>query len=490
MSDQHVSLWHPWLDKPGQRHTLHLLSEFSEMNIDQIVSNIGGRYVYCQDIFREVERSLIRHQKSEPYLSRTGSLSALRIKSKRSNGFIIPGIQWGEQYYPTKNTLRNIQTVFDEFHYEALTPSSLSEKVLRATLPAKCLISRPSVMVRKTFLDNRRGGRILKEKRGLKAEFGYEYDENKAYLDKASKGVPTPFVSPIRTAGSRKWEQYECSWVEVTMTAHGNGIQPVQIFTPDGDVRDPMEGETFTQWLWYGEILDCIEEGYTLEESHQGYSWVSKSPFMAQWADIIFEACEKYRQDEEVYGIIKDMAVGLPGRFLKQPEIYTLLYREEVIAALKDGLLTRKDIIPICANWEDGESPMSDWFMKVDTESEKARESAQLTPIGDYIIAECRRSIYKTAKQAEREGSRVLRVYIDSTTTSKPIVSIALGKASGEYKLKIYQRVRTYSNRFLGTNEKGERILKAPSYTGQERETLLKGDDKQWEEHSFSLDSS
>lgn len=456
----HVSLWHPWMDKPGQRHSLHLWQEFSSLPVEEIINEVGNnKYAYCQDILnpREVSTDLLLDKRTEAYLSRTGSVAALRVRRKRYSGFIIPGIQWGYTNIDQKG-ISAIQRVFSTFNLEAITPSSLSEKILRRTLPEKTYISRPSVMIRNSLLANRRGGRIQHVPGKWKE--AYEYDANKKYLSVAAKGVPSPFVSPIRFYHSDIYQEYPVSWLECSLTAYGQGIQPIQIEDRDtGDLREPFEGESFTTWLWSGELEDCRQAGYTVHEVSQGWSWAYMSSFMAEWANILYEAYIK-EDDEDVRSIMKTMMVGLPGRFLKSPEIYTLIHRSEV----------QKGDIPLPSQWESGDSPFSDWYMRVDSESEQARETAQLTPIGSYILSEARRDLYRDAKREENRGNGVIRLYIDSITVTLPAVTLNQGTGKGQYKGKCYSKVRIRHNRFYGVLVDGSPVLKAPGFTGEARE--------------------
>lgn len=461
-----VSLWHPWQENRKPTHTLSLFNDFSGCSIDELVERIGNgqQYAFCTDILnaREVQPALLRDRRTEPYLSRTGNVSALRIRAKRKSGFLIPAIQWGEQGNPTIDTLNRVQSIFNIFDMEAITPSSLSEKVLRRTLPDKLYISRPSVMLRRTILENRSVARIMKQKKGVRSEEAYEYDMVKAYLSVAMRGVPTPFIAPVRWYCSDIWQDFPVSFMKVRMTAHVSpGIQPIQLKTETGS-RDPMDNEDMEVWCWSGKVQDCLQAGYTVQEVMEGYSWCQISHFMSAWSEILYTTCETYRQ-EDFYPILKQMTQGLPGRFLKSPEVYTLVHETEY----------QKGDIPLTANWQGTESPMSEWFMRVDKESEQARETAQLTPIGDYIVSECERAIYKAAREEEHNENRVIRIYVDSVTVTKKSRNLYIGDKPGQFKVKRYWKAVVISNRFLGYNEKGEAVLKAPGYSGKDRKRLV-----------------
>lgn len=458
--DGHVALWHPWQDKPGQRHTLSLWSDFSYLSsVDSIVNAIGGGqyYALCTDILceEEIRQELIRDQRTKAFISRTGSVSALQVRHKNKSGFLIAGRSWNEGEEPTRETLAKIKRTFDLFGYEALTPSSLSEKVLRSTLPARTFISRPGVVLRKSFIDNSTGGRIDRKSLGKFFPIAYEYDINKAYLSCAMKGVPSPFHTPLHVGRSSIWQSMPVSWLDVTMTCHADGIQPIQI-EDNGSMREPQRGEQFRKWLWSGEIQDCLDRGYSLDLQHAGWAWEYESKFLEIWADILWDKYQECSHDEEVKEIIKTMMVGLPGRFLRKPEKYELVHRDDLSEEEKKS----ESVLPLTANWLKGQSPMSKWFIRV----EEDRDSAQITPVGSYIVAECRREIYKAAFQAVQCGATVLRIYIDSVTTSTEVCTLSVGKERGQYKKKEYRNVRIIHGQFVGYDESGKIRLKAPGY--------------------------
>jgi hypothetical protein len=461
-----VSLWHPWQEPERRTHTLSLLQSFNFQSIESAIATLstGKYYAICHNIFREVPEDLIRDKRSEPFLSKNGHIAALRLKGKRGSGFIIPAIQWQEDRYPTHDTTANIQEIFDIFKREAVTPSSLSEKVLRATLPDKLIISRPSVALRRTILENRSIPRVTQWKRGIKSEEAYEYDKIKAYLSIASAGVPSPFSAPIRWVHSDIWQDMATSFMKVRIKAHvqKGKIQPLLLPNGIEGSRIPQDGEIIEKWLWSGKLQDCLEAGYTLEEASEGYSWYSLSGFMSEWANILFEACTAYK-DESFYPILKRMTQGLPGRFLKAPEVYTLVHYTEY----------KRGDRPLENEWIGTESPMSNWFMRIDTESEEARESSQLTPIGDYIVSECERSMYHDAKKEEEKGNKVLRIYVDSLTLAMPAITLSTGTKPGQYKVKRYWQAFFEDNRFVGYDEYNVLVAKCPGMDDTTKQKYL-----------------
>lgn len=450
---EHVSLWHPWKDKPGQRHKLTLWSDYAYESVDKAIEDIGNgqHYAICNDILSgsEVDTALVRDGRTDAYLSRTGNVAALRVKSKRKSGFLIPAQQWGCST-PRRELLGRMEHVFNTLGFEALTPSSLSEKVLRSTLPDRSYISRPSDMLRRSLIMHGKGGRIDKKEISKFYPIVYENDMNKAYLY-CSQWVPDPKIAPTRFYNDDSvWQNYPASWMEVEMVCHrGNGIQPIQIKDENGELREPYNGESFDTWLWSGEVSDCLQAGYALRRCCQGWCFPFMSDFMQRWSDILWNAYSNESSDE-IRDIYKGMMVGLPGRFLKAPEKYTLVHKDDCTPGM--------DAQPLPCNWLNGSSPMSDWKMII----EEDIDSAQLTPIGSFIVAECRRKLYRDSKREEERGNTIVRLYIDSFSTTGEGTTICKGKGRGEYKTKVYHRVRIVHNRFMGYNEKGELVLKAP----------------------------
>lgn len=448
--EEHVSLWHPWLDKPGQRHSLGLWGESNYKTVDEMLQGIGGgkQYSFCSDILqeKEVPSELVLHDKTESFICRTGQMTALKVRYGKNTGFLVPGIVWGCANSPGKDLLHSIQNVFDLFGYEAITPASLSEKVLRSTLPYKTCISRPSVPLRQSFLDHSPGARIDVKQTAQWYPEVYEYDINKAYL-RFSRSVPSPFNAPLHFCHGDSWFDFATSWLQVTMTAHSRWIHPIQIkdeFT--GDMREPRNGETFTRWCWKEEIFDCLIAGYTLEQVHHGYGWNEKSGFMREWSDILWD---KYQQvSDQERELIKKMMVGLPGRFLKRPESYTLVPRSEA----------KKGDIPVIANWQGNESPLTNWLIR----TEYDKDSAQLTPVGSYIIMRCRQEIYKQQLREQQAGNELISSYVDMYRVArKTTIPSIIGSNLGQYKEIVWRDVNVVENRIFGLKQ-DKLVLNAP----------------------------
>lgn len=463
MRDGHVSLWHPWQDKPGRSHKLALLQDMTFNNIDSLVETIGGNQYYAlvENILDglEINPLLLRDKRTETYLTRSGHAIALRVRSKRKSGFILPSQTWGD-IYPKNETLDRMAYIFDRFGYEAITPASLSEKVLRSTMQEKLIISRPNAILRSTLLKYGKGARISSKKTHKALPVAYENDSNKEYLFESTQGVPSPFISPIRFYGDKSgWYSGKTSWCHVNMTCHrSKETQPIQIHD-NGEMRECRDGEEIDTWLWREEIEDCLSVGYSLNNVLEGWFWDEISFFMSGWADILYS---KYSQetDESIKDIEKIMMVGLPGRFLKAPEKITLIHKSEA----------RGTDLPLLAHdWKKNGSPMSEWCMRV----EEDMDSSQLTPIGSYIIMKCRQKIFHDIHREEQAGNTVARIYVDSFTTTQKPTTIAIGKERGQYKVKVYTEVYIRNNQFIGKID-GKWILKAPAYNLSDTEAREK----------------
>lgn len=444
---EHVSLWHPWKDKPGQRHTPTLWKDIENMDIDTLVQYVGQNQIYCfcNDILDEEEipqsEALLLHKDTESYISRTGKVVALRAMSKRKSGFFIPGDVWGCKNEPNYRLLEVVNRIFKRFQYEAITPASLSEKVLRSTLPDRLFISRPSDMLRRTMIgQNKKGGRIDQRRTATRHQVIYSYDETKSYLYHSRK-VVSPFKAPhtlyYGDGGHQddRWYDYAASWLECYLVAHNGGIQPIQV-EDNGVMRQPYEGEKIHQWLWGKELEDCLNKGYTLEHIERGYGWEEESNFMEEWSDILWEAFESV-DDPAEKNIIKTMMVGLPGRFLKDPEIFSLVHYSE----------KQRGDVPVLANWKDSSSNIfTNWYIR----STPDLQSAQLTPIGSYIVMNCRQNLYHLMREEEARGNTVLSSYIDCYTVSESTrMPEILGKERGQFKEKIETDVVVDGNKII-----------------------------------------
>jgi DNA polymerase family B len=453
----HASLWHAWEDKPGIRHVPSFLRNesiysgysrqalYAVEDMERLIYAVAhnGLFTLTGDVLSErtfsYANELIGDDHVTPYLSRTGNIAALRVSTKRKSGFLVPTRTWKWENTPGKELIRELVHLFQIFGFESSTPASLSEKVLRATLPTPLGISRPSVWLRRDILNNHTGGRIdLAEPQFYRRIL--EYDKVKAYPFH-SRNVPSPFRSPVLCAFPDITDtmDYATGWWNCVFISHQLDSRlpsPIQV-----DGKSPVEGEVIDKWLWTGELLDCIEAGYTLVEIKRGYGWHEMSDFMCRWVDLLWNKHEKAEKDSWLKEIIKSMMVGLPGRFLRKPETYTLVPLAE----------RRKGDIPLMMHWrESDDRKFSDYVVR----AEYDKESTALSYIGSYIVAEMRRELYHMMKREVEHGNTVIRSYIDCFSIDGVLSSPEmLGTGMGQWKEKEYTDVYAESNRFVGVNE-------------------------------------
>lgn len=138
--------------------------------------------------------------------------------------------------------------------------------------------------------------------------------------------------------------------------------------------------------------------------------------------------------------------VGQVGRFQKAPETLSLIHQSDA---------RKGDIALVAVNFR--QSPFTEWYMRIEPDL----ESAQLTPIGAYVVMRCRMELYEKAMLAQKEGKKILRLYVDSLTSDQPLHNLELGEGLGEYREKVYADAVFRKNQFLGTHD-GVPILKAP----------------------------
>jgi hypothetical protein len=442
-----VARWHPWLDKPGLRHSLALNLSFS--SAEEAIEVVAGErlYFFCSDPLMEFAYSddLLRHPKSETYMQKRGKVVAVRVKLGRNSGFFIPARTWGYAY-PSEEMIENIRAIFELFGYEAITAGSLSEKIARSTMDEHIYIYRPSCDLRSVLLKYNGGGRIDLMEEGRFFNSVRRYDINKAYLY-FSQLVPDPFHPPKYHINPKEiiLDIYATGYWEVTMVAHGSGIQPIYL-----DHKIPEEGQTFRTWLWTAEIRACLRKGHTLSYIHKGYGWYELSNLFAPWADILWA---KFQQtsEEPMRDIIKSMMVSFPGRCLKEPMNYLLVPRGEA----------KKGDVPIAANWwshldnwedvEPGRKFLTNWYLR----AEYNEESTALTPVGAYIIMKCRQAVYEAALLEEARGNKLLQAYIDCLVFEREATTLDIGNLPGQFKTEEFTRVWLEMNRFVGEGQNG-----------------------------------
>lgn len=461
----HVSKWHPWKDRstvtaiPAYWRDSSILGMhdaplFDASSIKGLLDAVASNklFLFCPEILDpsviDVEE-LLTSPNVDPFISRNGGISALRVSCERkTGGYIVNQDVWNWSKEASSDLLRSIEKLWGRFGFSALTPASLSEKVLRSTLPTPVKISRPSVILRRDILDNHGGGRIdLKDEPEYFPEI-WEYDKNKAYLYHSSY-VPSPYRSPVTRLRPSLDEamNYPAGWWKVQMVARKRDISPIQI-----EGRTPEDGECVEKWMWSGEILDCIKAGYTILSIERGYGFREMSDWMGKWSDILWSHYEQAKnEDEHTLSVIKSMMVGLPGRFLRRPETFKLIPLEQAIPNSSDFplLLSRRG--------KHGNF-ISDFAVRTIED----RESTALTPVGAYIVSEMRRELYHMMLAEEQAGNRIIRSYIDCYATDKPTrLKGTLGTGLGQWKEKRYTDVWAMGNRFVGQRD-GIGEMRAP----------------------------
>lgn len=455
-----VNLWHPWQDQPGMSYPLTYWKDgrvFDENNVplfapcsaEAFASYVARNklFVVCQDILSLSEftwsESLLAL--STPYLSSVQNILALNIAEKKRHGYVIQGSTWKWEEEPGTDFLAYLKYLFAKFGFQASTYSSLSEKVLRATLPAKFFISRPAYTLRWAILNHHKGGRIDEPETGLLWKFAYQYDRIKAYLA-CSQSVPTPFIAPffILSPTLDACTEFSTGFWECQLVVCPSEIAPIQL-----EGKKPVSGEVFTQWLWTEELLDCLEAGYQLVEIRRGYGWVEMSDFLCQWVDVLWNAYMG-ESDPYVRKVIKSMMVGLPGRFLRKPEHLMLV----PLAQAKDGS-------PILTFHHTPKQGIV--FSNYAVESVPDLNSTALSPQGSYIVMKQRQNLYHMMRDEVRNGNVVIRSYIDMYTTArKTTLPWCIGENLGDYKEVPYKRGYAEKNLFIGENADGLLDMKAP----------------------------
>jgi hypothetical protein len=481
--DGHSRRWHAWRDKPGMPlapmmwhdgtiSTVYGSSLAYCSTLPELLDNVAGRklFVLCRDILNEKDipfsNDLLGSPLAHPYLSRSGGVTALRISQKKQSGFLVPGSTWGISGEMTEEGLKTIIEVFRLFDMQSTTPASLSEKVLRSLLPDKISISRPSLALRKDILENNVGGRIDKAKVGQFYASIYEYDQIWAYPDKACL-VPDPSLAPVMCylPSLNIALSFPTGYWLVHIRCVATVIAPIQI-----NGRNPLEGEEIERWLWNEELRSCMECGYQVKKIQRGYGFRAMSNFMEEWAYLLREKWEE-AENEDIRRIIKSMAVGLLGRFLRQPICHTLIPLAEArprTPGMDDGDIPLR--MHLGPDYKDGDRIMSDYAMR----PEYDRESTALCQIGAYVVMKQRMELYEMMRKEHENGRHVIRSYIDCYSLDGPTtLNNILGNQMGQWKEKRYGPSWTSLNGFVGVNqETGEIDARLPGYEHGSKERI------------------
>lgn len=459
-----VACWHPWQDRPGMPKLPvfwsagAIESDYGKLytveSMERVFETVARRelFVLCQDILQERElpfiNELLGDKRSVPYLSRTANCSALRVSSKRHSGFFVPTSTWLWDEPPCKELTQNLMHIFDVCGYQSTTPSSLSEKLLRSTLPEKLHISRPSVMLRRDILDNHVGGRIESAEPCFYTVVR-KYDKNKAYLS-LSRMVPSPWQAPVVWVHPKLDEigEYPTGFWQCVLIARERTIAPIQV-----NGLAPVEGEVIERWLWTEELIDCLNAGYLLLKIRRGYGFRSMSTWMCAWADLLWEKYQR-ETDPHIKRVFKQMMVGLPGRFLKAPETYALINIDQ-------GVIPGD--IPLPLHWiEPEDRKFSDYVIR----PEYDKESTALSPIGSYIVMRMRQELYHLMLLALAQRRKIIMAYIDCVSVDGELdLGDDFGELPGQYKVEKLANMFAESNHFVAESELDpERLLliKAP----------------------------
>lgn len=427
--------------------------------LDELISCVAGNklFVLVDDLLSEHDiryvHELLGHKRATPYMSKSGGILALRIAQKKRSGFLVPASTWNHPGPPNGEVVRRLIRIFELFGYMAVTPASLSEKVLRSTLPDDLIISRPSIVLRNDLLRNHQGGRIDQALPRIYRK-AFEYDQNKAYLHK-SRLVPDPSLAPIliHHPSISSACDFPTGFWHCIITCKATSLVPLSFDA--GFVF--QDGCLLERWLWTIEIEDCLMCGWEVKIIF-GYGFRKMSTFMEAWSDILWDQWQRAEAEHPmIRELIKTMMVGLPGRFLRSPETYKLIPLRDArpyIRGVQDGDLALQ------LHWkEEGDRIHSDYALR----AEYDQESTALTPAGSYIVASMRSELFRLMKRETDAGNIIIRTYIDSIVTAFPLIDRSLiGDGLGQWKEKMYEGpFYAEGNRFVGIY-RGTPKVKAP----------------------------
>lgn len=477
----HTPRWHAWRDTPGMQHKLAFLQHgeifFSPASDPIKIKTLEDALtllpkhklmVLCANLFDQDEfpysTPMLLHEHAFPMVSRSGKVSACSLQDKRKKGYFVPATTWGVP--ASFEGIDLLKYLFGVFNMQAVSPSSLSEKVCRSLLPKYLFIHRPSYALMSDIMTGKSGGRIDEaEDIGAYHPIVYEYDVNKMYLHH-SRLVPSPFNAPTYRfcLGLGSILDSATGYYLVTMEPTWRAIAPVKV-----DGKAPYG--RFTKWLWKEEIEDCLAVGYQFISCDEGWEWEALSDFLCPWADLLYE---KWSEHQTLQPLIKQMMTGLPGRFLRAPEVFSLIPAEQHIP---------NQDIDIQLPYDAKKGPI---FCPFSLRAEYDPNYTALTPIGDYIVMQARRHLYRLMLMEHENKNRVLRSYIDCYSVTSRTTLDHVGTEVGQVKEKIYTDVMAEKNRFVGKDETGLIHAVAPGMCGKSRIRLLQryidGDKKGWVE--------
>lgn len=488
--DGHVTQWHRWQDKPNMRYMPAYWqapsSIFTGLDVPSycctdmasLIETVTRNelFTFCNDLLSQDDfdyaDELLGNNSSIPYLTKSGKVPALRLSAKRKSGFLIPASSWLYPGQPDTTLLNEVNWIFGLFGFQSVTIPSLSEKVLRATLPEILHLSRSSIGVRSTISEHGTQARIDKAEVRFYEEAN-AYDKNKAYLFH-SRCVPSPYMAPLylyRPTLS-ELDRFPTYFVQCDFVVCPTVVAPLLI-----DGKNPQcMGEVLTRYLWREQLEDILDAGYKLVTIHGGYAWREMSGFMEMWGEILWEKYLIAKAHSDYAGlVVKRMMHGVPGRMLRDPYRY-------VLAPAKDA---QEGDVPIQLHWRrEGDKIFSDWV----AHREYDRESTALTPIGDYIKMKMAQELYHRMRDEHRNGNVVIKSYVDMYATAYPSKLGNMGAGLGQWKTKQYKNVIADGTKFIGWNvEEQENEMIAPGCAAEKRIKLWQKYHKVLEEKGIRL---
>jgi len=489
-------VWHPWKDKNGvplaptflHNHKIFssdgklLFQVNSHSELCETVAR-NGLFLLCYDLLDTREfpylNEFLGTKGVTPFLSKTRGMPAASIRFSKKNGLLVSSQGWCFEGPPDEICTKNILSIFKAFGYQASTPASLSEKLLKLSLPEDFKIHGPSKRVREDVLAAHTGARIDTARSKIFLKNAYEYDKNKAYLFQ-SRLVPDPFSSPVCCQETPLEEALGYAtglWKIRLIYRRMQGVEPIV-----WKGARPVDGEILERWLWSEELRDCLVYGYGCERILEGWAWRFLSDFMVHWSDFLWQLFSMSDEEpQQVKDILKSMMVGLPGRFLRRPEKLMLVPFSE--KKLGD--------IPLKLHWHAAEDHViSDWLMRPIPE----KNPTALVHIGSYIVMKMRQELYHTMAGIEAAGGTIIASYADSITAvgGERYMEGKIGKGLGMWKGKLFTDVYAEENRLIGVvadpyGWDGKIDVRAPGITLDQRVGLLQQYSKLRSGHAYTM---
>ena len=434
VNGEHVSSWPPFdlPDKENLRelalwdrlHNCVITRDGEAIPFDcaeQFIKEVTERrlLVFCFRLMDKREFSpldeLLQDKRVKAYATRTGSITGIYIKSKKS-AWIVERRIWDDVVTPPDMAFLDVmERVFEINGRCAATPGALGEKKIRETIAPGTRFSRPSHMLRRRLLDNKIGGRAdtLEEKR----HYGvlYEEDGNGWYSFCACETID-PGETPTGFGGGRHpvndillstfYSYYGLAHITLPLNAKPVKFGPLAVRVR-GQLRWPTtRGTTFSGWYWKEELDRARAAGYEVTVV-QGYGWYRSSHWLEQWARHMWELRLAAKGDKAVELIIKRETNAAIGRLGMAPE--TVIVVDE--AHYQDG----DEPIPVKhAAYE--QSPVSNYYIHCTFNL----DSDRLNHIASHIVMRGRILLYDLILAEELSGNKVVASNYDSVYTTQP----------------------------------------------------------------------